>query len=90
MFRRKPDLERIALDFALSKILGDEVKFDVLAYFEFKQQIVMNSKEPISREEVNSVLEAFFGAGGALIVGEFNKKLDELQAEKSKHLHAET
>ena len=68
----------MALDYALSKILGDEVKFEVLAYFEVKQQIVMNWKEPISRDEVSNILEAFFGAGGALIAGELSKKLDEL------------
>jgi hypothetical protein len=76
------DLERTALDFTLSHFLSEEVRQSVLRFFEVKHKIIMNSDYPISREEISTVLEAFFGTGGNLIVDAFNTKLSELQKGK--------
>jgi hypothetical protein len=75
----KDDLERTALDYTLTKYLSQEARDGVLTFFEVKHKILMDSEAPLSRREVSSVLEAFFGEGGNLIVSKFNEKLDQLE-----------
>lgn len=72
----------LALDSVLTEILGDVVKESVLRYFEIKHEIVMNNKKSMKREEIVSVLEAFFGTGGNLILTAFEKKLREIGSQK--------
>ena len=78
-----------ALDYALSHVFNDEVKETIMEYFEMKQKLFLENKKPFTPNEIGSLLQELLGAGGSLVLTQFEKKLEELRALKaSKTLHA--
>ena len=72
------DLERTALDFALSELLSPESKEIVLVCLAIKHGILMKDSDRVSRQRVDAAMHQLFGSGAGLVMAQFDKRLSEL------------
>ena len=76
------NLEEEALDYALSKLLSNESKQDVLVYFRVRHAMSLEGIAPLTTKEIKNVLDTFLGTGSNLILNEFYNRLAELRTQK--------
>ena len=75
---------RLALDFALTKLLNPQAKETVLVYLESKHNISISGTDPVTIGEIQRALESFFDNGASVILSAIDQKMELLLIEKQK------